>query len=185
MNAPSVLPLGLIPSEYFAFIAGGYAACPQRAVDIDVWVIAERGEVEATYRRILAFLQDNRWAIEAAPTPSEDDLLQEESTYELTGVSTLKVCRVPYPHPITQQPSSIHIMVADGDVNAVLNGFDVSTHQIALLWNDREERGVQWTPLDVPPQIITAHENKFTEGRMAKITARYADLALAHQAERV
>lgn len=153
----------LVPEKWReeAFIAGGYAACPALASDLDLWIFVDCGKWNTTLpvarEEVLAHLRDERLYI----TEENEESVTE---YEGINVNILKVCHVRY-------GIKIHIMVVDAPVNAVLEGFDVSTHQIALKPSGEVFMGASWTPVTQEPLrlIDTPH----TAVRMEKIRARY------------
>lgn len=161
-----MIPKGLLPEPYAAnaFIAGGYAACPALAQDMDVWVLSPNPE--QTRLEILGYLKGSpyhRGVVEQSDVESaQSDLYEHECTI-------LKVAEV---HVRGFEPP-IHIVVADAkNVLEILDGFDVSTHQVAITPAEGIVRGPHWTPVNEPPVAFKANIN--TPKRMERITARFA-----------
>lgn len=161
-----LIPRKLLPPGTDWFIAGGYAAHKGLATDIDVWVPSVRTDVlEDVVDTLRRWLTDGGFAFRPLDDPSSFD-------YDGIEVQIRKVAEV------TAGPSGVsyvkpfHIMVTDGNHMAVLDNFDVSTHQIALMPNGEEIRGPGWTAIwDTPVKL---RDEAHTPARMAKISARYA-----------
>lgn len=175
-----MLPPNLLPACYTdkAFIAGGYAACPALANDIDVWIPVDTGaaanpwdEVWTARRRLL----DHLTAEGFTHTPEDNDgsprdrnRLIVRSTFEgynlplpIYRVATVQVVGGSLPY---------HLIAVGTDLDEVLSSFDISTHQIALTTKG-VVRGEHWTPTWEPPRVITA---KYTTlARLEKIRNRY------------
>lgn len=165
MNLPSVLPENLIPNEFgmSGFIAGGYAACPELASDIDVWVtVPESDNLSIARERLLAHLTAQGYAFE----PEEG----AKSVSDPYPFATVKVA-------IVQVPGSlpVHLLVTGGSMEQVLNDFDISTHQCAITRRgERVYKGDRFTPLTEEPRILKMTPT--TPARLEKIRARYAHL---------
>lgn len=157
-----MIPKNLLPEGLDWFIAGGYAAVPALAQDIDVWVLT-RTPVE-TRRQILLHLQKEGLTLW---TEEQDNPAEKMEVYD-HFCTVLKVANV---RPSGWMPS-IHIVVTDAEsVGEVLDGFDISTHQIAIHPERGVVRGQHWTsPID-PPFAFRANVN--TPKRMKKIAERY------------
>ena len=154
-----MIPSNLLPANTDWFIAGGYAACPALASDRDVWVTAETSDMDATRERILAHLETEfeKWQI-VVLEPSQ----RQEGTYALS----LKVARVITPGVPCE------IIVTDAEnAHALIDGFDVSTHQIAILPNGMVVKGALWTSITERP--IKLRDSDTTDARMVKIATRY------------
>jgi hypothetical protein len=140
------------------FIAGGWAADPDKASDIDVWVSTDN--VDWTRQLLLNYL------VESLVTFTEEHSKEGEESY-LADIHTpvRKVAYIPF------QPKPIHLLAVEGGVYDTLEGFDISTHQIAI--NDDGEiiKGSRWTPTTVPPIVLI--ETGTTEARLQKIAERY------------
>lgn len=172
MNLPSILPPNLIPTDLHAFIAGGYAACPDLASDCDVWVTVPKDTLVQTRGALLAHLM--REGFSFCEEGGRDTHDVGDPQYDLNTVITDKVAIVAA--YIQGRNVPIHLLVTDGNVDDVLEGFDISTHQCAIT-PKRDERlytGNDWTPLDEEPYVIRWTEP--TRARLDKIRARYAHL---------
>lgn len=162
------LPFGV---DRHAFIAGGYAACPERASDIDVWVTDQTGRLEMTRANLLAHLKASGFA--AKEEIAQEGFRVDGFGYDELDVRILKVAYV-------QQGAGrlpIHLMVTDAKPFPVLMHFDVSTHQIALVPIGGTldiMRGPEWT--DITEEPVQIRETSATNARMEKIRTRYADM---------
>lgn len=184
-----MLPVNLLPAPYTytAFIAGGFAACPALAEDVDVWcpvdlvaddsdpfglVWNERDRVVEYLRREFgaAFVEHDGIGSrrDTVPTPPNQQRGRLVSTHEgyylpipirRAGAVTIPGCSLPY-----------HIILVGGDIDDVLSSFDITTHMVALT-RKGVVVGEHYTPPFEEPRVIT---KKFTtEARMTKIRARY------------
>lgn len=167
-NMPSVCPNQLLPEGLTAIIAGGYAACPALAADMDVWVQTDQ-PLALVRQQILNHLFTQN--IPFVAQDSNDQHIVDGCGYDDMPVNIRKVAQVRFPSMIP-----IHVMVTDAPPVALLLAFDISTHQMAIGPDDEEIRGPEWTPLEVEPVIIRNHDQPKTLARLAKITARYAPL---------
>lgn len=162
-----LLPPGLLPIYLYprAFIAGGYAACPAKASDIDVWVMSKR--LAETRDEILDHLDANQVGYDLSQAGTRTETASE--AYDELPMVVVKVG-----HVTVRGYLPVHIMVTDApDAQCLLSGFDISTHQVAILANGSMLMGQEWTSLAVLP--IQLRETSSTTDRMAKITARYAE----------
>lgn len=161
-----MIPRNLVPDQHYnnTFIAGGYAACPAMATDIDVWVFVDGGTqpLDEAREDVLKHLQAN--------FDITEDVGGTVGDYNGVGINILKVAFVRgYTLPI-------HIMVCDAPCGIVLKNFDISTHQVALTPHG-VVIGEHWTPITVPPVVLERMENEHTQSRLQKITERYAKAA--------
>lgn len=153
-----------------AVIAGGYAACPALAADIDVWVLVSPAVLRQARQDILIPLSD--LDVHVAPENTreamrvgENSLGYDELDFRVLKVATITgLGRLPF-----------HIMVTDAPAPlALLCGFDLSTHQCVLIRGqggfDRVS-GPDWTPVNYPPVVL--RETTQTPNRVAKLVARY------------
>lgn len=160
-----MIPKGLLPPdlEGSAFIAGGYAACPALATDIDLWVYVAGESLADARDRILLWLQTEMWPYET----QEDNRPQlAGSTIDGYSIISVKVAIVRSPH--LSHP--IHIMVVNQSPVDLLETFDISTHQVAIVFGN-VLKGSRWTPITQPP--IMLKNTPTTPYRMIKIAARY------------
>ena len=175
-----MIPPNLLPDGTEAFIAGGYAACPALAADIDVWVPVAIGDKDRVRERILAHLRQRQAVLsfeEEDPDNSARQRFQQDRTlansqllstfegYHLV-IGLRRVAKVSIPGASLPY----HLIVVEGSVDDVLSSFDITTHQVALT-----EKGVvtgeQWTPLSERPRVI--REKYTTPARLQKICTRY------------
>jgi hypothetical protein len=163
MKGCNVILWNLVPEKWRkdAFIAGGYAACPAMASDIDLWIFVDdcggKYPLADVRKEVLAHIRS-----EGVYINEEDEASQTD--YEGVNVNILKVGVVPY-------GTKIHVMVVDAPVHPVLCGFDISTHQIALLPSGEVILGQEWTPITAPPKVLIDTDR--TAARLEKITNRY------------
>lgn len=158
-----MFPPGLIPTEieYRAFIAGGWAACPALATDMDVWVMADTTDVDAYRQMLLDHLRAERRYSFLEQEPGEETIKYEGVTCTIRKVAIVYAGGRP-----------VHLMVTDGTLLAVLENFDISTHQIAITWNGEVVPGPDWTPITEPPRVLQNVNDK-TQARLEKICQRY------------
>lgn len=162
-----MLPKRLLPPDMMdsAFIAGGYAACPALARDIDLWVTVPQGEsLRGARNEILAWLEIEMWPYEAEADNLIRNLGKANDGY--TACLTGKVAIVRSPH----MTHPIHIMVTSVSPADLLETFDVSTHQVAIVFGN-VIKGTGWTPVTEPPRMLKMTPT--TPERMEKIAARY------------
>lgn len=166
MIPPTLLPDDL---QRNAFIAGGYAACPALALDMDVWVKVDRNDsLPEAKQRILDWLESTMWPYDAATTrPSIVGTVGANADgYDGMGVFVQKVATVKsqyLTHPY-------HIMVVNVDPRTLIETFDISTHQIAIAFGN-VIKGSGWTPITEPPRVLKMTPT--TPERLEKIAARY------------
>jgi hypothetical protein len=155
-----MIPSYLLPEGTPYFVAGGWAACPALATDMDVWVTSDNPA--RTRTEILEHFNAKLFADEYEEERS-DEVAGDVDAY--SNPLTLKVARV----LIGQK--RFHILVTSGDISDVLNGFDISTHQVAITDSGTVVRGYHWTPVTEPP--IKLKDTPTTNDRLIKIAARY------------
>lgn len=158
----------LVPEGWNYFIAGGYAACPSLASDIDVWAQPPSDDYSTRSfgferRTLIQHLRNifgvSRFTEETSENPGEEYIFASHcirilKVGKLEGVATLP----------------IHVMITDGDVTDVLRGFDVSTHAVALT-DFGVVKGDGWTSVCEAPRRLLS--NPKTESRIRKISERY------------
>lgn len=150
-----------LATPYDWCIAGGFAACPDKASDCDVWVLkgTDGSLTEARDSIIQTLIAFDVSFVEEATNWDE---VQESYT---TGINlgSMKVARL---------ADGRHIVVTNAESAAeILDHFDVSTHQVALTSDGELVRGSGFTPIDQPP-VALLHNEK-TDGRMEKVSRRY------------
>jgi len=163
-NLTPPLPSNLLPPGDECYIAGGYAACPERATDIDVWVKAPNVELlPSVRRRVLSWFSAQGFDFQAM---EDSRNIHDEYGDVIGGVLKVAVitgaARLP-----------IHVMVTDMRPRALLETFDISTHMVA--WDGDETVTISYTSaLEEDPIIIKMTPT--TPARFDKIRNRYADL---------
>jgi hypothetical protein len=189
-----MIPDRLLPEKYreHAFIAGGFAACPALASDMDVWVLAPcpfvsaengRDGYDINDPRIYVHLQQARKKIlDHLHTQFPRYAIKEETSVRVSQDSETEIDRQSIYHATVDHVSLkvakltiftpwIQIMVTDASwVRQVLDGFDISTHAVAITGNG-VQRGSHWTPITEPPVVIRSNDK--TPERMVKICNRY------------
>jgi hypothetical protein len=165
-TVPIHIPEGVVPWGLKACIAGGYAADPTLADDIDVWIFAADAiEMVATRQRVLDFLFNQR-GLEF----TEEEGFRKEGADAYSR--SMKVARVTHPDYTTQ---TIHIMVTTCTSELdLVSGFDISTHAIAVTDEGEVVKSSRWTPTTVEPAVMKMTAT--TPERLKKISARYAHL---------
>lgn len=151
-----------------AFVAGGFAACPALATDIDVFVTASTTELTKVRRQLLNHLYDQlNEDIEFLMHEEEDRRVDSHERYPGShGVFTiLKVCKVLIGN------TEFHVLVTDGSIDEVLSSFDISTCQVAITSDGHVVRGDNWTPPSVPP--VKLKDTPTTDARMQKYQERF------------
>ena len=184
----SVIGAYLLPAPYdeTAFIAGGFAACPALAEDVDLWcpvdttdandpfvrVWEERDRVADSLRAAFGawFTEhDGNDTVRSKP-PLPPHILHGKlrSTFEgyhlaipirRVGVLDIPGHSLPY-----------HIIMVGADIDEVLSSFDISTHQVALT-SRGVVRGEHYTAPFEPPVVI--QQKYTTDARIARIRQRY------------
>lgn len=162
-----MLPKNLIPEGLTYFIAGGYAACPALASDIDVWVTVP---IEDPLDPLTSMMKA-RGALFGHLTFQGFDFTEENVPHSKadryisgTDLMVWKLARINTSTPI-------HIMITEGTVDEVLEGFDISTHQVALTQDRGVVKGSGWTPITQYPRVLIWTLK--TLDRLQKIVTRY------------
>lgn len=154
----------LLPEGERYFIAGGFAACPALANDVDVWVESSYYNPELSRKKLLEHLMLTYGVLNI--TVEETG---ETCAYSDIGESfqTMKVASLRGDNGVRY-----HIMVTTGDVLQVLHGFDISTHQVAITSEGVVVTGDDFTKTSEPPRVL--RDTPSTPERLIKITQRYA-----------
>lgn len=164
-----MIPSNLLPSDVKQWcIAGGWAACPAMASDQDVWVFGiDTSELDRRRSELLAHLGREFPLIYVSP--------QEETTeqdYDGINIIIKKVAVISHAGLFGGTPKKTHLMVTDAPSPlGILVGFDVSTHQLAIMPDGGIVRGPAWTSIDEQPLELL--HNAKTPERMRKICERY------------
>lgn len=178
-----MIPNDLLPPWAHAlqpFIAGGYAACPALAQDVDVWLpmpdFVEWEQVQATRDQLARYLHETfgaRFTVQDGQG-SKRDTIPAWDRHRLLSHAEGYVMPIPiYRAGSVDYPGAslpYHLIVVGGDVDDVLSSFDITTHQVALT-SKGVVRGEQWTPPWVRGTVL--HQKYTTPERMRKLEARY------------
>lgn len=182
-----IVPFDILPEEWQAdsFIAGGFAAYPALASDIDLWVTVPTGnDLEGVRAELVLHLQAKGFVYAEQKDREEGARINNDDPEDYPMfLDNRKVAVVTARHGF-KYAKPIHIIVTNGDVDEVLRGFDISTHQIALLLpftNPTEHEGNDYTRLDEEPRILK--DTPHTRERYARIRERYADFRATSKLE--
>ncbi len=159
---------GLLPPKTKWCIAGGFAACPALASDIDLWVYGVRThELQVRRAEILLHIAGSDFNVS---TEGGDNVKSEEYEEEDFGISILKVGRIGIGRGNGNTP--VHIMVTDAKTPLeLLHHFDISTHAVAIDRYGSVIKHPKWTKVTATPVALREHST--TEDRLTKIIARY------------
>lgn len=156
---------GLLPDDTRYFVAGGFAACPALASDVDIWVESAYYNTTLSRSELLKHLINTYRSDRVSVEESGDDVCAYSDVGEC--FQTMKVASVRGFNGVTY-----HIMVTTGTVREVLNGFDISTHQVAITNEGEIVVGDNYTKPSEMPRILRMTPT--TPERLQKITQRYA-----------
>ncbi len=136
----------ILPKKYHDkwVIAGGWAACPALASDMDVWVLGI-DDIDVVREELLAHTGTSSGVFVGRYLVVQvQDEIRTAPGYEIENVLIRKVAK------LTAVNLSIHLLVTDAPSPAeLLMGFDISTHQVAILHNGIVVKGPNWTPTNV------------------------------------
>lgn len=185
-NVFSLLPPFL---REHACIAGGFAACPTRAGDIDLWILNFPGRSERVWDQITEHLRAN-----------EIKFRESNFSYAQTNGSVLRlVCKKVYLRKKNMLPDDdewldVQILEASqATVHDLIDAFDISTHMIARTQTD-VVRGKHYTSTTETPVVMRFDKPEGVVARLDKICKRYdivarpddlAELEILTQAEAV
>lgn len=177
VDVPDLHPTILPPRwREAAFIAGGYAVDQDRASDVDVWVtVPEAQSLSLVRDEILAWLNDEVFDFTEQKDHQYDENVELATSYPMT-LENYKVAMVTGQAGV-EFVRPIHIIVTNGDVFEVLEGFDISTHQAAVtnpFENPTFVPGPNFTPTNVEPVILK--DTPHTRNRFIRIARRYESL---------
>lgn len=156
-----MIPKGLLPPDLMdcAFIAGGYAACPPLANDIDLWIYCKSEDQIPDIRdRVLDWLDTQMFEFEPQASAVAPVRYEANFTHKAAIVRSKHLT-----HPI-------HILLTHLTPEQLLETFDISTHQVAIVFGN-VIKGKGWTPVTVPP--VELRNTVTTLARMLKLAARY------------
>lgn len=172
------IPTHVLPERWreAAFVAGGYAADPTLADDIDLWVtVPSNWELNGAREEILEHLTAKHFRFYALDDRRTNSGVHVEQQYHVT-LDYRKVAKVTGREGNWPFRKPVHVMVTNGSPLETLLDFDISTHQVAVLRSGRILPGPDWTPTSVMP--VKLKDTPTTDARMKKIADRYAHLRL-------
>lgn len=149
---------GFLPEQYraYAYIAGGWAACPSLATDMDVWVVVPGANLALLKEELLAHLV-GRVSVE---------VLGDQPTHA-EYANTLKVAILK-----TGGRKDVHLLVSDAQIiEQVIEEFDISTHALAIGPVGDIHKATFWTSIREQP--IVNKMTPTTPERLVKIKTRY------------
>jgi len=156
-------------------IAGGYAACPEKASDIDVWI-----KTKSLLPQTVADVLNGQFGHRTWTTLPADarNAWGFRNRRQLAHTRSDK-----FRMPGLDKP--VEVMLTDSLPQELIAGFDISTHAVAIT-STGTYRAKFWTPVDEAPVInedaMESHgyngmrASGETKQRLAMIKARYADL---------
>lgn len=165
-----MFPLNILPEAYRGqwCVAGGWAACPPLATDMDVWVYdLPTDRLDAIRTELLEHLSALRQDQPRGPyfVPGEDVRAAQGYQHPCT-VKKVAVVSQSYP------AKPIHLMVTDASCpGEIIGGFDISTHAVAIGHNGMVHTHFDYTAPHVFP--VQLKETETTPTRMAKIASRF------------
>jgi hypothetical protein len=160
-------------------IAGGYAACPELADDIDIWVLADdefAGLTEECDRQ--EYLGTRRFHLKAhlsalgteRVSASEHDYAGDHKLVTtVTGLNNFSG----YNKSLRLLDKKIQLLVVPHRTpQELVDSFDISTHAIALQ-RSRFTFGRGWTRLNQTPNVLRWNQPGKSLERLLKISKRY------------
>lgn len=162
-----------------AVIAGGFAACPALASDIDVWVLDCVSPEETRDEIIKCWYVTGRMRV-ASPMmskitlePDNHSLIQgREHSAGYGATKEWQICRVGTVE-LLNSSKPFHILTTDcTSAFELVETFDISTHAVAFSPTTMHvTHGSKWTKLTEPPQKL--RDTPTTAERLVKICGRY------------
>jgi len=153
----------LIPARLHgvSWIAGGYAADPHKAEDIDLWVLGSQGDRSELLNHLL---KTARLVDDPADAYTEDD------SFDIVGSVYVPTQEDPFKGVIKVQVLFSRIP----GIQTLLASFDISTHRIAKsLASGEYVTGAGWKPTHEQPRALLFNRPERTAERLLKITSRY------------
>ncbi len=154
----------LAPPAYWdrLCIAGGYAACPPLAWDVDVWVLGVEPGSKAQ-AELVEHLMGKRLiedgALWASYPGTDFEVLKPSVSWGPTGMDVQII--------ITERPT----------IPCLLASFDLGPHQVAISMSGYVETGPLWQGLEVvtcnPMAVKSERHLQLTLGRAQKLKYRY------------
>lgn len=157
------------------FVAGGYAADPTLADDIDIWITVEdsyaAADEHAKLHDWLAIAGFQFEPQDVAAAPQMIDVGRVDADGDTEYVVVFHVAVITAWRSI-RFSKPVHLHITSGTVLDVLRTFDVSTHAVAMRSNGQFIYGTGWTSKTVDPVIL--RDSPSTPARFVKISSRYA-----------
>lgn len=144
-----------------AVIAGGYALDPERASDVDLWVLTDGGSDIATTRlRMLYYLR-----VKNIPHRESAVVFDDEHYPTAHLVATID-------HGFAGKP--VQLLVSEkNNAQELVDGFDISTHALAVDRTGKVTVSKHWTSLSEPARVMRWTTPEETLYRLEKISGRY------------
>jgi hypothetical protein len=172
-------------------VAGGYAACPALATDIDLWVYGidhrnlenERNILRSLLMHRVDELNEGRpkWAEKrygyVREEGQETTVVYEQESHLIEKVGVVTCPRVAFVndenlHATDARTKPIHIMVTTAaDPGSLISGFDISTHAVALDYSGRVWKHNLFTGPHEKPAVLRVNPN--TQNRLDRICKRF------------
>lgn len=162
-----MLPSNLVPTGYSWCVAGGWAACPPLATDMDVWIfdIPDEFELESVAKDLQEYYKGQA-EVDGEEFEAEDDANVREGSTEY-GSWSRKVGQY-----TTVSGRKIHFIVTTADTPSdIISSFDISTHQVAITSFGLVIKGDNYTPPGQQPAVLRWTET--TYDRYRKICKRF------------
>lgn len=161
-----------------AVIAGGFAACPALASDIDVWVLDCNDPEQAREDIIGCWKTLGRLGcggMLSKITIEEDNHVRVDGSEHSAGYGKSlewNIVRVGIVE-LMNASKPFHVLTTDcEDATLLVDTFDISTHAIALYpATMRVVKGNKWTAINVPP--VKLRDTPTTAARLQKLCTRY------------
>lgn len=165
-----------------AWIAGGYAHSPEKAQDLDLWIVG-RDDLDAAEIQVRGHLMEKGFLQTSALLRVEErefgDSMYDEHPHGFRVVANViievleetETLALTYNH-IT--PVQI-LVTSQPTIQALLDHFDITTHRIAyrLLEPTTFKVGDGYFPIGAQPRVKRWDTPEQTLQRLEKITARY------------
>ena len=156
-----LIPKNLLPEGMHYFIAGGWAACPALATDRDLFV-QTTGDLNDTRAMLLDHMRAQGFDV------TEEDEHRDFETSD--GYSHIPIAKV---GKVKQKfNKDIHVLVTSGDVENVLDTFDLSVSQVAITESGRIVKGTHYT--DPTQPIYVVKDTPTTPAREEKYRRRFS-----------
>lgn len=158
-----MIPRNVIPEEFVWCIAGGWAACPALATDLDVFVFAGKLSIDVAREQLVAHLKDEYG--DYSFSEQDDNRIQLDQYEHLT----VQIRKVGY---VDGYGVPIHVCVTTAQsVPMLIDGFDISTHAVAITSFGRVIKSENYTPPQERPRIV--HMTTTSVERLRKISERF------------